>query len=179
MQSILRQYDIRFVCHFTDASNLALINHYGGLFSLAECNQRNIVIPEPGGNNISHDLDKRLELDSYIHLTWRNNHPMIYVAQEEGRIKNPVWLTINSSIILGENVRFSTDVANKTGVDILTAEDATKAIDFEVLFTRMDWNDPKIRKRRQAAEKSEILVRDFIPITDIINFAELTENKNG
>ncbi len=76
-------------------------------------------------------------------------------------------------MLLGDGVRFCSDVSNKSGVAILNAEEAKEHTDFEVLFTYLDWKDPEIQERRQAAIKSEILIPDFIPIEQILGF------KNG
>ncbi len=94
---------------------------------------------------------------------------MLYVAQEDGRIPNPVWLQIDKSIILNPDVRFTPDVSNKTGVPILDHEAAKNEIDFEVIYKFMNWNDPQIQQRRQLAEKAEILIPDIVPIESIKN----------
>ncbi len=70
-------------------------------------------------------------------------------------------------------MRFCSEVSNKSGAAILQPEEAKDQIDFDVLFTYMDWRDPVIQARRQAAIKSEILVPDFVPIGKILGF------KNG
>ena len=31
-------------------------------------------------------------------------------------------------------------------------------MDFEAVYARLDWNDPAVQKRRQAAKKYEVLV---------------------
>ena len=41
---------------------------------------------------------------------------------------------------------------------------AVNAIDFEVLFTYLDWRDAEIAHRRRMAEKSEILIPDIVPL---------------
>jgi hypothetical protein len=68
-----------------------------------------------------------------------------------------------------KGVRFTSDVSNKAGVGLHSIEEARKFIDFEVLFTRTNWSDPEIQERLQQAEKCEILVPDYIPITLIRN----------
>lgn len=97
----------------------------------------------------------------------------IYNAKKEGRISDPIWLEIDSSVILGGGVYFTSDVSNKTGVPVLQPEEAKKMIDFDVLFTRTDWKNPEIQAQRQSAKKSEILVPNFIPIEKILRW------KNG
>lgn len=169
MESILQQYPIDGVWHFTDRSNLASIKGNGGLFSLRELRRLGIKIPAPGGNDWSHEADEGKGVDDFVHLALLNQHPMEYVARKDGRIKDTVWLKIDPSILLEKGTRFCSDVSNKTGVGVLTSQQAKNAIDFEVLFTRMAWSDPAIYQRRQAAEKSEVLVPQFIPLNKIIH----------
>jgi len=103
-----------------------------------------------------------------VHLAFVDNHPMHFAAKQDGRITTPMWLKIDSSILLGEDVRFSCDVSNKAGVSILTPAEAIEQIDFEVLFTRANWKDPEIMKRLLAARKSEILIPTMVPINKIL-----------
>ena len=170
MKKILATYKFDCIWHFTDRSNLELIEEHEGLLSLGEAERRGIQIPRPGGNQWSHDADKIKGLHEYVHLTFVKEHPMLYLAKRDGRITDPIWMKIKSSILLGEDVRFCSDVSNKAGVPILTAQAAEHAIDFEVLFTRMDWQDPEIYERRKAAVKSEILIPRYIPIDQILSF---------
>jgi hypothetical protein len=169
MESIIQRYSRRFdgVWHFTDRSNLELIKEHG-LLSLAELERRGVLIPAPGGNEWSHDADKTRNLHEYVHLAFIDEHPMQYQAKKDGRIENSIWLKIDVSVILMENVLFSADVSNKSGVRLLNAEQAATEIDFEVLFTYMDRRDPIIQDRRQNAKKSEILIPNMIPVDKIL-----------
>lgn len=173
MNTILTRYKFDRIWHFTDRSNLELIEEYHGLLSLGEAERYGIEIPVPGGNKWSHDADKIKGLHEFVHLAFVDEHPMLFRAKQEGRIPDPIWLEIKSSILLEEGVRFCSDVSNKSGVPILTADEAKGQIDFDVLFTYMDWSDPEIQARRQAAIKSEILIPNFIPIDKILSY------KNG
>ncbi len=87
--------------------------------------------------------------------------------------KEPIWLKIRCEIILGQDVLFCSDVSNKFGVALFGADQAKEKIDFDVLFTYMNWRNPEIQQRRQAAIKSEILVPSIVPIDMILGF------KNG
>jgi hypothetical protein len=169
MKTIILNYNIRWIWHFTDKSNLDSIKRHGGLFPLRELEKRGIVIPVPGGNEWSHDADKAKGLDAYVHLTFCASHPMLFRAKEDGRITDPIWLRIDKSIILDPDVRFTSDVSNKAGVSVLDHDEAKQKIDFEVLYTHMDWNVPEIQSRRQAAEKAEILVPNIVPLDNILN----------
>ena len=94
---------------------------------------------------------------------------MLYRAIEDGRIKDPIWLKVDKTIILNPDVRFTPDVSNKKGVPVLDHDAAKQEIDFEVIYTRMDWLDHDIQQRRQAAEKAEILVPNHVPLNRILN----------
>ena len=173
MKDVLTRYKIDGLWHFTDRSNLALVKQQNGLLSLGEILRREVVVPAPGGNQWSHDADQIKGLDEYVHLTFVDNHPMLFIARQEGRITDPVWLKIDASILLVPGVRFTNDVSNKAGVQTMGADEAAEQIDCEVLFTRTDWKDPAIMARRRAAEKSEILVPSVIPLDKILGY------KNG
>jgi len=173
MNMILQRYKFDFIWHFTDKSNLDSIQQNNGLLSWGELQRRGISVPTPGGNQWSHDADKGNGVDNYVHLAFLDDHPMLFCAKQDGRIATPIWLKINSSVLLGDGVRFSSEVSNKAGVQTLTAVEATEQIDFEVLFTRTDWRDPAIQARRRTALKSEILVPWTVPLNMIIDW------KNG
>ena len=172
MKTILTKYKFNAIWHFTDKSNLDLIIKHGGLLSLAEIERKGIDIPMPGGNDWSHDADKLKGFHKYVHLAFTDEHPMLFRVKQEGGILEPIWLKIDSSILLEDNVRYTSDVSNKFGVPILKPEEAREQIDFEVLFTRTDWKDPEIQARLKAARKSEILVPDFVPIEKILGYKD-------
>lgn len=155
--------------HFTDRRNVASIRNLGGLLPMAELRDMGIAIPAPGGNDWSHDADQYRGLDTFVHLCLRPNHPMEYRAREAGRIGDTVFLQVDPSVLLWEGIRYSADVSNKSGVGIVTMEEARALIDFEVLYSRTDWRDPNVQHRLQQSEKSEILVPRKIPLELIRN----------
>jgi hypothetical protein len=169
----LKQYSVKHLWHFTDKSNFEFIEENDGLLSLKKITEENISIPVFGGNQWSHDADRQKDLDKFVHLAFLDDHPMFYRAKQEERIKEPVWLQIDISIVQLSGVMYSTDVSNKSGVLILDGNQAINEIDFEVLFTYMDWRDPEIQIRRQTAIKSEILIPNIVPLEKIIGW------KNG
>lgn len=95
---------------------------------------------------------------------------MEFVARQEGRISDSIFLEVHPDILAIKGVRFSPDVANKSGVLTYPIAEAFRMIDFEVLYARTDWKDPTIQARLQKAEKCEILVPDHIPLELIRNF---------
>ena len=58
METLLRKYQFDGIWHFTDRTNLELIQEHKGLLSLGELESRGIEIPSAGGNEWSHDADK-------------------------------------------------------------------------------------------------------------------------
>jgi ssDNA thymidine ADP-ribosyltransferase, DarT len=172
MRNPFLRYSITAFYHFTDRRNLPIIKRHGGLYSLAKLRELGIEVPAPGGNDWSHEADERKGLDCYVHLCFRANHPMLYRAMQENRIEVPIYLEIHPEILKMEGVMFTADVSNKSGVEILTLDQAREMLDFEVLYTRTNWKDPEIQQRLKQAEKCELLVPNHIPLDLIRNFPD-------
>jgi hypothetical protein len=155
--------------HFTDRRNLDSIRVQGGLYPLSELARRGVSIPAPGGNQWSRDADQLKGMGRYVHLCFRSNHPMEYLARQDGRIGDSIFLEIHPSVMQFPGVMFTSDVSNKAGVEIIPITAAIELIDFEVLYTRTDWSDQAIQQRLKQAEKCEVLVPCHIPLTHIRN----------
>jgi hypothetical protein len=80
-------------------------------------------------------------------------------------------LRIDRSILSEPGVMFVAGVGYAHGVNPIPAADAAAQglIDFDVLFTWMDWRDAEIQARRRAAELSEILVPEHVALDTITN----------
>ena len=168
MREIIEKFRIDGVWHFTDGANFVSIHQQGGLLSFAELRRRSLPIPAAGGNDWSHEADQLAGVDEYVHLAFIPNHPMLYLAKKDGRIKQPFWLKIDVSILSVDGIRFTREVANKSCAKLLTPAEAKDQIDWEVLFTRTDWTDPVVMARRKAAEKSQILIPNIVPLEKIL-----------
>ena len=98
--------------------------------------------------------------------------PRDATAERDGQaaVIDSIFLNVHPDVLQWEGVRFTPDVANKSGVQVYSIEEALEMIDFEVLYTRTDWRNPEIQQRLRAAEKSEVLVPRFIPLELIRNF---------
>lgn len=94
---------------------------------------------------------------------------MEFLARQEGRIGDTVFLEIHPSVMQFPGVMFTPDVSNKTGVETIPIAKAADVIDFEVLYTRTDWSDATVQQRLKQAEKYEVLVPCQIPLTHIRN----------
>lgn len=165
MRDTLKKYNVDCLWHFTDKKNVESIKKYG-LLSWRELQGRGLAPTVPGGNQWSHDADKLSGVDNYVHLSFNQNNPMLYIAQRDKRIVEHVWLQIDLSVI-GAGTRYTSDVANKADVKILDSSSAIAVIDFEALFTYMDFKIEGNQARKNAAAKSEILVPAMVGIDKI------------
>jgi len=162
MQNFLNKYNIQYFYHFTDKSNLESIQK-NGLFSLANIQEQNLNVVF-GGNDWSHQADFKTGLNKYVRLAFNMNHPMEYRARQDNRIKNTIWLKIDTKIIFQEGVKFSNEVSIKSGTKIYDISDIQKDLDSETLFVPpFDWSSQKYKD----ANKSELLIPHHIPTSFI------------
>lgn len=155
--------------HFTDRRNLNLIRKRGGLYPLAELEEADLTIPAPGSDAASREGDRQKNLHRYVHLCFKSNHPMEYVARTTGRIKESIFLEVDPSVIHWDGVLFCPGMANTSGINFHTIKEAREMIDYEVLYSRTDWKDSHVQQRLLVAEKYEILVPKKIPLALIRN----------
>lgn len=94
---------------------------------------------------------------------------MEYFAKKEERIGQTIFLKIDFSIVLHEGLCFTADIANKSGVPVLSLPEAVDDMDFPIIFDYHDWRNPEVRARRDATKKYEALVPSFVPIYLIKN----------
>lgn len=167
IESFISQFKISCFFHFTDERNLSLIRSEGGILSLRELRSRGIVPPAPGGNEWSHDADIRIGLDSHVHLCFMDKHPMEFFARNEGRIGATRFLEIDPSIIFLEDLLFTSDVSNKSGVHPLTVEEAIGQIDFSVIYGEIKRYDKEAIERKKNARKYELLIPRIVPLSFI------------
>jgi hypothetical protein len=66
--------------HFTDRRNLSLIWDLDGLWSTTKLNEMAVKF-YPGGNQHSLVADEMFGIDRYVHLCFKSNHPMEYLAK--------------------------------------------------------------------------------------------------
>lgn len=155
--------------HFTDTRNLPLIKQHDGIYPMGDLKRGKVTIPAPGGNQWSQDADARSKMDEYVHLCFKSQHPMEYLARQDGRIVDSIFLKIDPSVLLLPGVKFSNGVSNSSDAAICSIEEARSMIDFQVLYTKTKWSDPAIQQRLAHAEKCEILVPHRIPVSLIRN----------
>lgn len=170
-KKVLDENRIKKLYHFTDFDNLESIIANGGLYSWADCEEKGIKIAKPGGSSQSRSLDQRDGLQHYVRLSFAYDHPMKYVAMNEGRISNPVVLEIDLETAFWDGNLYADRNATKNGACVGGTLDDLKAVHFG-LFNRMRrYFD--MSEEAKMHYQAEVLVRNFIPlkyITNIGNF---------
>ena len=165
---VLQQHGISCLYHFTDESNLESIKEHGGLFSWSYCDEHGITIPMPGGGGLSRMLDKSRGLQDYVRLCFTKNHPMMYVARNEGRIKDPVLLKIDLEVVTIDSTKFSNKNATikRESVNIGNTLDDLKQIHFDTVKCNTHFD---LADEEKSYFQAEVLVKTFVPIKYIKN----------
>ena len=165
-KAILDQYGITKLYHFTDRSNLESIIKEGGLYSWMDCDKKGIKITKPGGEALSRALDCRHNLQEYVRVSFTTQHPMMYVAMQEGRISNPVILEIVPEVIYWKSSKYSDSNATRSDVCVGENLDAFKKIHFSSVKARTHFD---LTDEEKPYFQAEILVKNFIPLECIKN----------
>lgn len=164
---VMREHNITVLYHFTDRSNLQSIINFGGLFSLERLRSCGIDVPRPGGSGLSLSIDSGIGTDSYVHLSFAKDHPMMHVALGDGRLKDPVVLEINANLLLDRKTKFSNVNAAKAGAHIGGSIEDFRNLDFTLFQQRYFDLDYDKKSRYQA----EVLVWDCVKLRDIVNIS--------
>ena len=171
VQDFLAKSRVRYVYHFTDVANLPLIRVHG-LLPYDDLLSRGIIPPKPGGDEQSRQSDECRGLGAYVHLCFKNEHPMEYVACRDGRIGPTRFLEVSPAVLLRPGVMGCCELANRNGARLLTLSEALDEMDLDILFNlEMDFSDCLKRQRWNEARKAEILVPGGIPAAFIANLS--------
>lgn len=165
-KKLIEQHHITTLYHFTDRENLESIIKNGGLYSWADCEQKGISISKPGGSMDSRNLDKRDNLQNFVRVSFVREHPMMYVAMNDGRISNPVVLEIDPEVIYCQDSLYADRNATKNGALVGSSIDD---------FSQLHFNSFKAKKHfdldadEQKFYQAEVLVKNHIPLQFIKN----------
>ncbi len=156
-------YTVRFY-HFTALDNVKSIWEMGGLYSWYTLKQKGIIIPVPGGTELSRTLDTRFGLQDYVRLSFCEDHPMAYRLIKQG--KDVVLFEISIEVASLNNTLFSnmnaTDSNHQHGGKLADLE----KVDFLATHKSYVSRESPYFKTHQA----EVLVKSFIPAKYICNF---------
>ncbi|MDF9829489.1 DarT ssDNA thymidine ADP-ribosyltransferase family protein [Parabacteroides sp. PF5-6] len=167
-KKILEQQGVTKLYHFTDRDNLESIIQNGGLYSWADCEEKGIHIQKPGGSQSSRSLDFRDNLQHFVRVSFVTQHPMMYVAMNDGRISNPVILEIDPEVAYWSNTLYADRNATKNGAKVGGEIDDFNRIHFDALKMNKHFDLPE---EEQMFYQAEVLVKNFIPLQYIINIA--------
>ena len=165
-KKLIEQHHITTLYHFTDRENLESIIKNGGLYSWADCEHKGISISKPGGSLDSRNLDKRDNLQNFVRVSFVREHPMMYVAMNDGRISNPVVLEIDPEVIYWQDSLYADRNATKNGALVGSSIDD---------FSQLHFNSFKAKKHfdldadEQKFYQAEVLVKNHIPLQFIKN----------
>lgn len=95
--------------HFTDSRNLPSIRRHG-LLSWKRLLDRKII-HWPASSQDSRRYDARANLEDYVRLCTKKEHPMAYVALRESRIRDFVWLEIDEIVLRWQATLYSSENA--------------------------------------------------------------------
>jgi hypothetical protein len=160
---VLKKYRIEHLYHFTDTRNLDSIRKHGGLYSWWRCNQKDIEVPAPGGNESSREMDLKRDLQDYVRLGFNTCPPMLHVARETGRIGKHRILQVRPSVIYLRSTLFSHINANDLNARVGGDFEDFDRIRFDIATRR--WDGEVEKKVFQA----EVLVKGHVPIDLITN----------
>lgn len=177
-QEILERNGIKKLYHFTDRDNLESIIRNGGLYSWSDCESKSIEIKKPGGSGMSRQLDARDGLQNYVRVSFVTQHPMMYVAMNDGRISNPVILEIDPAVIFWKGTRYADRNATKSGANVGEELSDFDAIHFDAIKANKHFD---LDIDEQPFFQAEVLVKNHIPlkyITNIGNFGITIPNQH-
>ncbi len=165
-QQVLKDGRITKLYHFTDRDNLESIIQHGGLYSWADCEEKGIKIAKPGSSGPSRSLDSRDGLEHYVRLSYVPDHPMKFVAMNEGRISNPVILEIDLETALWDNTLYADRNATRNGAHIGGKLDDLKLVHFSLFWGRRYFD---LSEEDKMHYQAEVMVKNFIPLKYIKN----------
>ncbi len=165
-KAILERHGITKLYHFTDRDNLESIIRNGGLYSWSDCEKKGINISKPGGGQLSRQLDSRDGLQSYVRVSFVMQHPMMYVAMNEGRISNPVILEIDPEVVYWDGTLYADRNATKNGANVGGTVDDLNRIHFQSVKAQKHFD---LDEDEQQFYQAEVLVKNFIPLQYIRN----------
>lgn len=167
-KDVLLSHGIKTLYHFTDFQNLESIIRHGGIYSWYDCEEKKIDIARPGGDSLSRDLDRRMGLQQYVRTSFVEDHPMKYIAMNDGRILNPVILEIDLEVAWLEGTKYADRNAARTtsGVRVGDTIDDLKAIHFDSVKVPRYFD---LSEDEKPFYQAEVLVKHFIPLKYIRN----------
>ena len=153
-EKFLKERGIDWLHHFTDSSNLDSIQKHG--LRSQKYHQQNKINVKYASSEWSRQRDKDNGYQNCVRLSVVRDHPMGFVAKDEGRINDRIVLQISLAAADLPGVSFSDRNALRSGAQI---ESAPGHLHYDVFNQNYFRVTPKEQKYYQA----EVLVPDCVP----------------
>ena len=168
IELFLQKNDIHCLYHFTSKKNIkSIIKH--GICSLSELERMGLEV-DYGSSTASREIDKNKSLSNFVHLSYEQKHPMLFIALAEGRLFDYSVLRISPEVIILKNTLFS---------DINAASNEAKIsadISFFMNLNFISFHNKKYCELTTEAKRlyqAEVLVEKKIEESMILNFKDL------
>lgn len=168
-RNVLEENRVAMLYHFTDRENIESIKKYEGLFAWKYCEDVGIHIPRPGGNRPSREFDLEKKKEYYVRLAFNKEHPMLYVAQKDGRIKDPVWLEVAIEVAYFKDTEFSDINATANAARIGKDLQFLKNVRFDILRKAESIKHYNLSDNEKPYNQAEVLAKIWVPIKYIKN----------
>lgn len=166
LKNIIDEKGVKKLYHFTDRDNLESIIKNGGLYSWADCDEKGIVIPKPGGESLSRSLDTRDGLQHYVRVSFVKDHPMMFIAMNEHRISNPVVLEIDPEVVWWQDSLYCNKNVTRNDASYGGGVEHLGQIHFDTVLKSRFFD---LAEEEKPFYKAEVMVKNFIPIQYITN----------
>lgn len=154
------------IYHITSSNNLALIRQ-NGLSSYTALKNNGTKVTT-GGDTNSLSLDQLLGLDKYIHLSFTQWCPMF--AEKKAKGEELYRLSISLAVLDQDDILFCDRIATSYDAVFYDYIDS-RIFDLEAVYGYLDWRTTDGQKRRNIAEKYEILVPNTISPDNILDYS--------
>lgn len=180
LKFILLEHGIDRLFHITDRSNWTSIKENNGIRSSDSLRNCDAIFTGSCGDILSRNIDQKLFLSDYVHLSFIPEAPWLRAALKAGFIKEPIILEVPLDILLDEDTLFSTGSPLSLNSKIGGTKEVFESVDFDTLVAA---SQEITQPEKRGAFQAEALVKRFIPIDRILNLKEienqLSETKLG
>lgn len=157
-----RQNGVSNFYHYTDTRNLNSILQNNGLFSLNEMNKKGIDYLQGS---------ETYEKADYVRLSYTQNHPLLYVSKQQGRIRQEKTLLISLDVAGLKHTKFTNvNAARTSSVPTVKIGDDLNYIKNQVkigIVTQRNHFD--LSEDEKPYYQAEVMVKNHLPLEYIMN----------
>lgn len=157
-----RQNGVSNFYHYTDTRNLNSILQNNGLFSLNEMNNKGIDYLQGS---------ETYEKADYVRLSYTQNHPLLYVSKQQGRIRQEETLEISLDVAGLKYTKFTNVNAARTATapTVKIGDDLNYIKNQVRIGIVMQRNHFDLSDEEKPYYQAEVMVKDHLPLEYIMN----------